>query len=57
MKCTKCKKNFNPRDAWAEGNKITSGYDETLEFYIECPHCKAGYSHWVQPTEWDRQES
>lgn len=56
MKCDKCKKEFNPRIEWSEGNKITRGYGEVLEITINCPHCKAFYSHWVEPRDWFVQE-
>jgi len=56
MKCDKCKKEFNPRNAWSEGSKITRGYGETLEITLKCPHCDAPYSHWVEPRDWFIQE-
>lgn len=56
MKCEKCEKDFSPRDAWDEGNKITRGYNDIVEIAIKCPHCDAPYSHWVEPTEWHIQE-
>lgn len=55
MTCEKCNNEFNPRkDTDVEAS---SGYGDTVELSMECPHCKASYSTWVEPHQWSLQEA
>ena len=36
--------------------EVAGGHEETVEVFIQCPHCNISYSHWIEPADWTMNE-